>query len=1484
MLQPAGAKIEAQRVCEHTAAQFVDQADCQTHESVQSVQTSLLRHVFHSMQHKCGRVFTLDACTDDGTTALCPDHCSPAQPFLHTDCSGKHVWLNAPIDELSAHIEHYLDCKATALGTTSACILVPRWPGRHAWKKLLRGMQLLHEFPRGTVLYSAPAADGSRKTLPGLPWPAQVFYDPPKPLLGSLAHGGLAMQFAGVVSGQPAQLLFDTGASDCFVSASFVRSASIAVQPLQRQATLADGTTIPIVGCARLRVKVQGLNDQVMCLVTGMSAQFDVVLGESWLRKHSAVLSMADSTCSLRRGHKLFVLKQPAASAEQSGSKPALITAVQLNRVMRDLAARKQAMQPVYEKQFLVLVSHVADGAECPAAAPVPAAAHTAPAAVQRDRFACKPPVGTAARRRRRRKRRPTTLSATQLNPAHAGGQPNGDVPGPGGEGGPVPSAEFDTLLAQYQDVFPVDLPAGLPPDRGVGHTIPLEPDARPTFRPIYRLSPKEMAEVKRQVADLLQRSLIEPSTSPYGSPVLFVQKKDGSLRMCVDYRALNKQTVKNRYPMPRIDDLLDKLAGAKVFSSLDLQSAYNQVRITPEDVPKTAFRTPIGHYQFKVLCFGLTNAPATFQKVMDEVFGPHIGKFVLVYLDDILVFSKTPEEHVEHMRIVLDLLRKHKLYAKLSKCDFNQAELRFLGHIVGAPGVRVDPGKTALLDNWPVPKDVNDLRSFLGMANYFRRFVKDYAKMSVPLVSLLSTKRVWKWDAGCQEAFERIRHDLTHSPVLALPDFDKPFVVECDASDFAVGAVLFQEGKPVAYEGKKLSGAERNYPTHDRELLAVIHALRQWRCYLEGLRFTVVTDHNPLTWLQTQRTLSRRQARWSEYLQQFDFAWKYQPGKANTAADGASRCPGLMSIVEVRHSLCAVSQKYMAVLTRRQAKTHRLLVPAAGLPVQADQNAGQRDAQGAVQRPRTLLEAAAERQRSLDATAAAGQPRTVARKRTPDDSPGRAPAAVGPGDPELTPFETEVSAGYAVDPWFTVAANTAQLTHARGLWWRNDALVVPDVGTLRQQVLYECHDAVYSGHWGITKTLEAIERAFWWPRLRQSVERYVGLCSTCQRDKASNQKPGGLLQPLPIPGRRWEEVSMDFITQLPKTRHGHTAIVVFVDRLSKMAHFVPTTTTVGAQQCAELFAQHVWRLHGIPKAVVSDRDSRFTSHFWSALCELLDIQQNISTAFHPQTDGQTERVNRVLEDYLRHYVSPKQDDWDQHLWAAEFAYNNAWHESVRNTPFVLNYGEHPLTPASCLTRGSKVPSAKAAADLVHQAMTVAKACLQSAQQRQKAYADLHRRDVQFGMGDHVLLSTRNLAMFAPGTPKLMPKYVGPFKVLNKVGDVAYRLELPVHMKVHNVFHVSLLRAFRSDGGYIPPPPAFYVDGQPEFEVECLLKHRAVGKTRALDPHGRKQRLEYLVRWAKYGHEHDTWEPERALKSAPEVLAEYWRIARAAEH
>ena len=359
---------------------------------------------------------------------------------------------------------------------------------------------------------------------------------------------------------------------------------------------------------------------------------------------------------------------------------------------------------------------------------------------------------------------------------------------------------ELKQLLTEYSDRFPEDI-TDLPPEREVDHVIPLlDPAATPPFRALYRLSPAEHAEVQKQVTDLLAKGYIEPSSSPYGAPILFVRKKDGTLRMVIDYRALNRLIVKNRYPLPRIDDLLDAAQGAQYFSSLDLMSGYHQIRIRPEYEPKTAFRTPMGLYQWRVLSFGLTNAPATFQAVMNRIFRPYLGKFVLVYLDDILVISKAAAEHIEHLRIVLQLLRDHLLFAKMAKCAFGRTEVEFQGHILGQDGLRVDPKKTAVVRDWQTPRSVADVRSFLGLANCFRKFVRAYSTMVAPLTNLTRKDVPFEWSPACQTAFDQVKAALTSSPVLSLPDPDKPFDVVWETCGVGIGAVLMQDGHPNAF------------------------------------------------------------------------------------------------------------------------------------------------------------------------------------------------------------------------------------------------------------------------------------------------------------------------------------------------------------------------------------------------------------------------------------------------------------------------------------------------------------------------------------------------------------------------------------------------------------------------------------------------------------------------------------------------------------
>jgi len=378
-------------------------------------------------------------------------------------------------------------------------------------------------------------------------------------------------------------------------------------------------------------------------------------------------------------------------------------------------------------------------------------------------------------------------------------------------------------IFKEFPDVFPKSLPDQPPPKRNVDHAIDLVPGAEPPFRPIYRLTYQEMNELKNQLTELLKKGFIRPSVSPYGAPVLFVHKKEGTLRLCVDYRALNKITIKNRYPLPRVEDLTDRLTGAKYFTKIDLYSGYHQVRIREEDVPKTAFRTRYGHFEFLVLPFGLTNAPATFMTLMNDIFREFLDKFVVVYLDDILVYSKTKEEHYKHLHQVLNTLRKHKLYAKISKCELFQTKVEYLGHYISDQGISVDERKVVAIKNWNIPTNLTELRSFLGLANYYRKFVLNYSTIASPLTQLLHKDQPYVWGELQQVAFNEIKERLTSTPVLLIPNPELPFTVTTDASDLAIGAVLSQnQGKgdqPIAYESRKLTSAEKNYPVHEKQL-----------------------------------------------------------------------------------------------------------------------------------------------------------------------------------------------------------------------------------------------------------------------------------------------------------------------------------------------------------------------------------------------------------------------------------------------------------------------------------------------------------------------------------------------------------------------------------------------------------------------------------------------------------------------------------------
>ena len=463
------------------------------------------------------------------------------------------------------------------------------------------------------------------------------------------------------------------------------------------------------------------------------------------------------------------------------------------------------------------------------------------------------------------------------------------------------------------------------------------------------------------------------------------------------------------------------------------------------------------------------------------------------------------------------------------------------------------------------------------------------------------------------------------------------------------------------------------------------------------------------------------------------------------------------------------------------------------------------------------------------------------------------------PETSEMT-FSDRIKNAYQFDPQFSDQKFLSQIESGDNLYYKNGKVLVPDYVDLRKECIAEHHSSPYRGHFGVKKTLKAIQTHFTWSGISLDVENFVKCCDSCQKNKVPAMLPAGLLQPLQIPEETWASVSMDFITQLPMTTSGKDAIVVFVDRLSKMAHFAATNSTVSAEETAKIFAREVWRLHGVPLEIITDRGPQFTGHFTQTLCQLIGTKSRLSTAFHPESDGQTERMNRILEDALRHFVSPTQTNWDEFLTPLEFAVNSAWQASTNESPFVLNYGKLPRTPASMqLSTEQKIaPKAHAFLDKLRCSVSQARQCIQIAVERQKRFADAKRKEVECEVGQKVLLSSKNIRYKNPGIEKLMPKYIGPFEVTERIGPVvpvAYRLLIPQSLKVHDVFHVNLLREYRTDGSYQPPPPTILFEGETEHEVDCILMHR-LRKVSA-----RRQVLEFFVHWTGYGPEHDTWEP-----------------------
>ena len=708
--------------------------------------------------------------------------------------------------------------------------------------------------------------------------------EPPLQLHGARTEPSALLKVQGSVHGAgaadvPVQPMIDSGASGMgFVDPEFAQRCGAQLRPSSRRITLADGSEVRAAGEATLTYSLaarpcRGNGDTspvrfTSTFVATPLAPFDLILGVGWLEQHHALIGFRERSIQLRVDGK------------------------DRQRCIRPLARCND------------------DGSPAAEAAPLQ--------------------LKTIAQRRVRklmRRGQVGQLYAVLIRPAEEKAGKNAD------EGKPPPGSErprVRSLLDEFRGSVFGEPKAGVPRKRGVEHAIQLLPGSvPPPARPLRHQSEKDAAVMKEYVEAGLRSGILQSSVSPYGSMALIVKKKDGTPRVVIDYRALNEVTVKNKYPLPLMDELFDRTQGARFFTSIDLRNGFHQIAIRPEDRQKTAFRTRFGHFEYTVLPMGLCNAPGTFMQLMNQTFADMLDKSVLCFLDDILIFSRTEEEHLQHLRTVLTRLREQELYVKMSKCAFMQREVGFLGHRIGADGLRVAPDKISAVQQWPRPRSVTDVRAFLGLANFYRRFVRDYSRIAMPLTELTKDTVMWRWGPEQQSAFDLLKAALCAPPVLRVPDQSKPFVLHCDACKYAIGATLQQDHgnglQPVAYFSAKMTDAERNYDVREKEFMALLRACLHWRHYLHGTQpFTLLTDHDSLKYHKSMPNLSGRLARWMEKMAEFDYKLQHIPGKDNVVADALSRRADHAGAGEEAgagqvHALCSTLEKGVTLATRNR-------------------------------------------------------------------------------------------------------------------------------------------------------------------------------------------------------------------------------------------------------------------------------------------------------------------------------------------------------------------------------------------------------------------------------------------------------------------------------------------------------------------------------------------------------------------------------------
>ncbi|CAD6915187.1 unnamed protein product [Tilletia controversa] len=911
---------------------------------------------------------------------------------------------------------------------------------------------------------------------------------------------------------------------------------------------------------------------------------------------------------------------------------------------------------------------------------------------------------------------------------------------------------------------------------------------------------------------------------------------KDNRIRTVVDARQRNDNIVKDVTPFPDQDVIRRDVARAKYRSKVDQADFFEQIRIIPEDVGKTAFSTPFGTFVSQVAQQGDCNVPSTAQQLMNYLFREIIGRYVHVYLDDIFVFSDTMEDHEDHLDNVFRILRKAQLYLSKDKIDLYSKSMVCLGHVIDDDGLHADDDKLSEIMAWKEMTTVKEVQRFLGLVQYLAQFFPNLTTMTAPISKLTHKGQPFEWGPLQADCLAKLHHAAANAPILKPIDpahnTDPSFVVT-DASTSGVGG-LYGQGKtwqtmrPAGFHSRKLNAAQMNYRTHEKELLAALEALMKWEDQLLGRPFTIITDHRSLEYLQTQKTLSGRQARWLEYLSRFTYRIQYVAGETNVVADYLSRFWEDPAVPSEPHDF-----------------------------VNADVRLGQDEDEG----PPDLYAAAIRRNVAADSDVPVTKPSLPNAIKTAIDIDG--------AGKDLTPT---VQSGYASDTFFRYIwqkpqDHTVHFDVSDDFIWRKQddgtrSLCIPGGLFKGRRVTELLIDSTHSGlgHLGAHKTLTELRRHFYWPRMVKDVEAFCKSCGTCAVTKTSPTAPSGKLHTIRVPDSPWKGFALDFVGPLVLTEDGFDFLLVAICMYSSMVHLIPTTTTVTALQSARLIYDCVYRFHGLPDSIISDQDTRWKSTFWTELHRLQGTDLRFSTAYHPQTDGATERANRTAIQILRSMVTADQKDWKDRLTATELAMNSQVSNTTGFSPFEMLYGFNPtmIKVPDSLSRTSPFKGVKQYHEQIKLNMMSAHDSIITARTRQTTQANKRRSATPpYEEGELVYLSTKNLKLPSGRASKLLPRYLGPYKIVRCLTEIdAFTLELPKELterRIHPTFHSSLLKPHVPNDDKLFPgrdPRAFYDFGAKEDEewsVDDILGHRWLSA-----------KLQLLVLWSTG---ETTWEP-----------------------